>query len=361
VPLQRGLARILIASGERAAAIEAYRGILAVDPDGVADRLALADIYASDDRPRAIAELRRVIDRDVRRPAAYRGLAEHYIAAAAPVRAYRVLVAVELLGYASEADRDALAAARAALPPPAPITRTLDPDTRARVVVAPAAHDALGDVFAALAEEITATIGAPPLGAALQPLATGAPAVARIAAELAAIMQCDAELFVGDAVPGLVVATAYPRRVIVLDRALLPLDDASLRFVLGYHLDAVRAGYAGLLALGARQRRDAIQLLRGLVGPANERAGLAAELVDGASPRARKVVDKLANTHEPDAGAWIDAMLATAERAGLIACDDLVAANRVLAQLTGALLPSADLVRFYVGDGYAQLRDLLVS
>ena len=52
VPLQRGLARILLASGDRPAAIEAYRGILNVEPDGASDRVALAEIYAVDD-PRA--------------------------------------------------------------------------------------------------------------------------------------------------------------------------------------------------------------------------------------------------------------------------------------------------------------------
>ncbi len=368
VPLQRGLARILVGCGERAAAIEAYRGILAVDPDGIADRLALADIYASDDRARAVTELRRVIDRDVRQPVALRALAELYAAAGAHVRAMRALVALELLGYASDADRAALAAERtASVNRPTIAARVLDADVRARLVVAPAAHDALGEVFAAVAEDITATVAAPPLGEALQPLATVAPRAAQIAAEVTAIMQCDAEMFVGDRVPGMAVATAFPRRVLVLDRALLAptndggVDELALRFTLGYHLDAVRGGYACLLALGARQRRDLIQLLRGLVGPATERSGPAAELVERAAPRARKVIDRLANTHEPDAAAWLDGMLGTARRAGLVASDDLAAAMRALVALSGDQLPSADLVRYYVGDAYAQLSDLLVS
>jgi tetratricopeptide (TPR) repeat protein len=379
VPLQRGLARILLAHGERAAAIEAYRGILAVEPDGVADRLALADIYASDDPPRAITELRRVVERDVHQAIAYRALAELYERTNAPVRAARVLLALELLGYASDADREQLAAARASLPPQPPPRRLIDPhsappfggaarsgragpidpDTRARLLVAPAAHDALGEVFAALADDITASITPPPPGEALQPLAVVDPRAAQIAGELASLFQTETELFAAEHVPGLAMATAYPRRTLVIDRTLLGASERALRFVLGYHLDAIRGGYAILLQLGAKQRRDLVQLLRGLVGPATERAGAAEELADRASPRARKVIDRLANTVEPDAAAWIDGMLATAKRAGLVACDDLAAAAATIVELSGEQLPGADLIRFYVGDGYAQLRDLL--
>ena len=78
VPLQRGLARILLASGDRPAAIEAYRGILNVEPDGASDRVALAEIYAVDDPQRAIGELRKVLERDIHHAPAYRLLASFY-------------------------------------------------------------------------------------------------------------------------------------------------------------------------------------------------------------------------------------------------------------------------------------------
>jgi len=78
VPLQRGLSRILLAAGERHAAIEAYRGILAVEPDGGEDRVALAEVYAMEDLPKAIQELHRVLDRDLRHAPAYRLLISLY-------------------------------------------------------------------------------------------------------------------------------------------------------------------------------------------------------------------------------------------------------------------------------------------
>src|SRR6185503_5108396 len=113
VPLQRGLARILLAAGDRGAAIEAYRGILAVEPDNAADRIALAEIHAHEDLVRAIEEVKQVIQRDLRHGPAYRLLASFYARAGETERAARVLTAMECLGYAEEPDRRAGSKARA--------------------------------------------------------------------------------------------------------------------------------------------------------------------------------------------------------------------------------------------------------
>src|SRR5262249_58155277 len=107
-PLQRGLARILLASGDRPAAIEAYRGILNIEPEGANDRVALAEIYAVDDPQRAISELRKVLDRDIHHAPAYRLLASFYNRTGDIERAHRVLTALDLLGFGEEADRQVM-------------------------------------------------------------------------------------------------------------------------------------------------------------------------------------------------------------------------------------------------------------
>src|SRR5262249_23003448 len=114
--LQRGLARILLAAGERLAAIEAYRGILAVEPggnDGADDRVALAEIYAMEGGPKAIVECHRGLGSDLRRPPPYRPRASLYERMGEPERAMRVNSIFELLGYAEETDRLLFAQARA--------------------------------------------------------------------------------------------------------------------------------------------------------------------------------------------------------------------------------------------------------
>ena len=73
---------------------------------------------------------------------------------------------------------------------------------------------------------------------------------------------------------------------------------------------------------------------------------------------------------EMDMDEWIDGMNAVARRAGLLACDDLAAAARMLSTISGesigeqasalgTVFCGEDLFQFYVGDFYDQIRDSL--
>ena len=374
VPLQRGLARILLASGDRSAAIEAYRGILNVEPDGASDRVALAEIYAVDDPHRAISELRKVLDRDIHHAPAYRLLASFYSRTNDLERATRVLTALDLLGFAEDADRATMQRLQAARTP-VPLRNRLDDEARTRLLITPAAREPLGEVFDALAQELSTLVTSPSLGVKLVPaISAGDPRLIAIATEIAMLYQIDAEIFVGEQVPGLAAVTAFPRRLVVLDRALLAESDLALRFLFGYAFEAIRGGYAPLLQLGARQRLELGNLLRALVSAEPELTGSATELLGTVNPRARKVIERHAGLRDVDPGAWIDGMLACAKRAGLVACDDFHAAIWTVALLSGeqlssqhstaalgAVLGGPDLVRFYLSDSYQQLRDLLTG
>lgn len=374
VPLQRGLARILLASGDRPAAIEAYRGILNVEPEGASDRVALAEIYAVDDPQRAIGELRKVLDRDIHHAPAYRLLASFYNRVGDTERANRVLTVLDLLGFAEDSDRATLQRLRS-VRIGAPLHSSLDDDGRARLLLAPAAREPLGEVFDALAREISGVVVQPALGSNLQPAASvGEPRLMEIATEIGTLYQTEAEIFVGEKVPGLAAVTAFPRRLLVLDRSLINESSLALRFLFGYALEAIRGGYATLLQLGARQRRELGNLLRALLSPEPELTGSAAEIVGKVSPQAQKVIERHAGVRDVDPGAWIDGMHACAKRAGLVACDDFQAAIWMVALLSGeqlsshhatvalgAVLGGADLVRFYLSDSYQHLRDLLTA
>src|SRR5262249_12790661 len=123
--------------------------------------------------------------------------------------------------------------------------------------------------------------------------------------------------------------------------------------------------------LGARQRRELGQMLRALTAEI-EPTGSAAEIINNASPRAAKILERHAGTRDLDPGAWIDQMLGCAKRAGLVACDDFAAAIWMVARQSGenvgshddtvalgAVLGGPDLVRFYLSDQYQMIRDLL--
>jgi tetratricopeptide (TPR) repeat protein len=371
VPLQRGLARILLSSGDRPAAIEAYRGILNVEPDGASDRVALAEIYAVDDPGRAIGELRKVIDRDIHHAPAYRLLASYYSRTGDAERALRVLTALDLLGFAEDTDKQTLQRLRATRQV-LPLRRGLDDSNRERLLTTTAAREPLGEVWSVFAEELTALAAQPSLGENLVPAASiGDQRLLQIASEVGQLFQIEAEVFVGDKVPGTFAATAYPSQILVLDRSLLTEDDLPLRFLFGYAYEAIRGGYAVLLQLGARQRRELGQVLRELLSSTDPQ-GPAAELFHNAGPRAAKILERHAGTRDLDPGAWMDSMLAGAKRAGLAACDDFSAAIWMVARLSGealashddtvalgAVLGGPDLVRFYLSDNYQLIRDLL--
>ncbi len=373
VPLQRGLARILLASGDRAAAIEAYRGILNVEPDSASDRVALAEIYAVDDPPRAIGELRKVLERDIHHAPAYRLLASFHTRTADVERANRVLTALDLLGFAEEADRSTAQRLRA-VRTPLPLRSPLDEDRRERLLLTPAAREPLGHVFSAFAEPLSLQGSAPSLGENLTPAQAADPRLLQLANELGFLFEVEADVFVAERVPGLIAVTSFPRRVLVLDRMLLVETEPVLRFLVGYALEAIRGGYAMLLQLGARQRKDLAALLRALLAADAEIPGPAADLVNNASPAAQKVLEQHAGARDVDASAWIDGMLACAKRAGLLACDDFAAAIWAVARLSGerpdshdatvalgSVLGGPDLVRFYLSDDYQQLRDGLTA
>jgi hypothetical protein len=212
----------------------------------------------------------------------------------------------------------------------------------------------------------------PLLGEHLAPAEqAGDPRLLALAGEVGAIYQTGVEVFVGDKVPGLFAVTAYPRRILVLDRELLAEAEPPLRFLYGYAFEAIRGGYATLLQLGARQRRELAQLLRALLYD-GELTGPAAELAANATARGEKILERHAGTAHLDPGTWMDGMLACAKRAGLVACDDFSAAIWMIARLTGerpaghdetvalgAVLGGPDLVRFYLSDNYQLIRDLL--
>ncbi len=376
VPLQRGLARILLASGDRPAAIEAYRGILNVEPDNATDRVALAEIYAIDDPQRAVAELRKVIDRDIHHAPAYRLLSSFYTRLGEFDRAARVLSVMEQLGFAEDADRGAAAKARSMLAHQ-PLRRSLDDELRQRLLLTAAARDALGEVFTAMAQEVSALFPQPGFGENLVPVQTlEDPALKVSIADIARMYSVEADLYIGDKVPGNVVVTAFPRKMIVVDRALMAEPDPSRRYLLGWAHEAIRGGYALLLHLGRRQRAELGSLLKALLLPEAERAGPTNDFVRALPKRAVKVLERhVGRGRDLDTEAWIDGMIACAKRGGLLACDDFAAASWMIARVSGenlghlgsqeatvalgAVLGGADLVRFFLSDDYHRARDAL--
>jgi hypothetical protein len=195
-------------------------------------------------------------------------------------------------------------------------------------------------------------------------------------ADVMRLYAVDADIYIGEKVPGNVVVAAYPRRMVVIDRSLLAESDPARRYVLGWAHEAIRGGYALLLQLGRRHRAELGSLLRALLLPEGERAGPTNDFVRALPKRAVKVLERhIGRGRDIDTEAWIDGMIACAKRGGLFACDDFAAATWMIARVMGenlgaterheatvalgAVLGGSDLVRFYLSDDYHRLRDTL--
>ncbi|HET6612469.1 MAG TPA: tetratricopeptide repeat protein, partial [Kofleriaceae bacterium] len=374
VPLQRGLARVLLAAGDRAAAIEAYRGILAVESDGAADRVALAEVYALSDVGKAIHELKKIFDSDLRHGPAYRLLASYYVRAADLQHAARVLSVMEMLGYAEATDRAGEIKAQA-LKSRAPVTLPLTDELRNRLLVAPDGDGPVAKLWQVVGPWIGGLFPQPVVGENLAPVSElGDPTLPGVVAELSRLFGVEPEVYGGGGVPGGVVAMAYPRPIVVIDRELCDDTDAVRRFALGWAFDSIRGSYPLLLRLSERRRSELEGLLTSLLLPIEDRPGPTREFVASVPPENAEVIDSLAGTvAEPRE--WMEAMAATAKRAGLLAADDLVAATRMGARLAGDVLPvkqentaalglvlcGEDLIRHYLSDDYHQLREAIAN
>jgi tetratricopeptide (TPR) repeat protein len=370
VPLQRGLARILFAAGEREAAIEAYRGILAVEPDAAADRVALAEIYATEDVPRAIQEMLRVLDRDLRHGPAYRILASLYDKIEESERAVRLLAIMELLGYAEEQDRETLAKARAARSP-APLRGYMDDELRARLLL-PKRQPEIATLYTMIAAEIDGLFPTPPTGANLVPAKDlkDRPLSAAIS-ESERLFGITPEVYVGESVPGFAVVRAFPNPSVVIDQGIVDQSEAAKRFVLGRSYEAARGGYASVLQLTLRERLELVGLLQSLFRPEAEMEEATREFLRTLPKRAQRLIDRHRGAASEEVSAdWIDTLIGASNRAGLFAADDFLAAAQMLLLLAGesqdmlkdgalalaAIRGGEDLVRFYLADEYHRSR-----
>jgi tetratricopeptide (TPR) repeat protein len=374
VPLQRGLARILLLGRDRQAAIEAYRGILAVEPDNADDRLALAEICAHDDLTRAIDEAKQVIDRDLRQAPAYRLLASYYARSGEADRAARVRATMESLGYADDADRRTTARTLGELAL-APLRHTLTEDLRRRLLLTKYVSSPFGELLDAGAAQFAALFPQAPVGNNLLPaIQTGDPSLRAAIGETARLFGLEAEVYIGEQVPRGVVAINYPRPIVVLDRALLGETDSARRFALGWAFELLVGRYALLPMLGRRNRRELGALLKSLFSPENEWPAVTHEFAASLPREALQVMQRYQGmARSADAEEWIDGMLASARRAGLFASDDFAAALRISSQLNGenlgageqaiaalgVVICGSDLVRFYLSDEFHRLRESL--
>src|SRR5207247_6429356 len=125
--------------------------------------------------------------------------------------------------------------------------------------------------------------------------------------------------------------------VAVIDESYLAGPESERRFVLGRALEPLRGGYALLMRLGPGEREAVGGLLTQLLGPEEARDPATLEFTRSLPRKLQKALERLAGSGQgPQAGPWLAALQVAADRAGLLACDDMAAAARVLVRMGGS-------------------------
>jgi tetratricopeptide (TPR) repeat protein len=369
--LHRGLAQVHLASGDREAAISEYRAIIAQTRESSDDRVALAEIYAGEkaDLPKAIEELHRVLEQDLRHAPTYRLLVALYDKQGERDRAGRVLAILDMLGYAEDVERAYLSSLRTRQAI-GPKLSQLSDVLRGQFLLPREAQGPLWDLFALVRDRLAQLHPMEYVGESAAPAGDGA--VTAVAQDLRRVFGVDAQVMVADGVPRGVLAAHLKQPVAVLDRSFLERPEPELRFAVGRAFEALRGGYGPLLRLADAERKRWGAMLVQLLRPESERDAATLEFVKSLPRKSQRALEKLPPAEACDPAAWMAALEVAADRAGLLACDDVAAASRVLLRIgggdrledsgavaLGAVPGGAELVRYYLGEDYQRLRAAL--
>lgn len=365
LPLRRGLARFYVALSDAPRAIEAYRQVLNRTPDSHDDRVALAELLAATPQTLAAAreELMLVLASDLRHVPAYRLLMLVYQRAGDAERAARVATMLSLLGYADPGDRPPIVR---------PSTRrgTLSDELRRQRLLPPPVLGAFTDALQAVRETLDDVYAVPQITGAVPYGQIGNPGLKVCVVDTLRVYGMSCEVYVAPQVPAGVLLFDQPKPTVVLQASLLETGDSERRFLLGRCLEALRGGYALVTRLRTEaQRAEVGHLLEQLIKPDAEREPQVQEFIKALPRKAAKAIERLVGTSTGTSiDGWFAALYQAQDRAGLLACDDVGAAARMLARLGGEELSAdgalplgqipgvAELVRFYLSDAYHELR-----
>jgi golgin subfamily B member 1 len=376
---RRALAQHYLAGGDRDAAVREFRAMLEIEQNSD-DRVALAEVFARDmkDLPLAIAELFQVLAVDLRHAPTFRTLVSLYDRAGERDRVTRVLTVLEMLGYAEDAERQYLAKLRQRMAGRQRV-RGLTDDLRDQFVLAAGVHGAFLDLFQLVTEALVQYYPLTYVGENPQPLVPGEnPALTAAIDETLRLFGVTADVVLATKVPGNTMSVeAQPKPVVVIDRAFTTLPDEELRFLLGRCIEPLRGNYGLLQRLAPSQRKEVGNLLLQLLLPESQREPAAQEFARALPRKTLKALEKvpLSGSVMPDPADWFASLGRSCDRAGLMASDDVSAAVRMLARLSGqelllgtagevalgAVGEGADLVRYYLSDDYHRLHQAMMG
>src|SRR5262249_3357730 len=143
------------------------------------------------------------------------------------------------------------------------------------------------------------------------------------------------EVLIAKQVPQGVLLLEAPKPTLYLESRFAELPDDERRFLLGRAFECLRGGYGLLLRVSDRERQEVVHLLDQLGRAEADRDAAASEFSRNIPRKLLRSLERLQTGVSTTPVSWYAALQTAANRGGLLACDDVGAAVRMLARLSG--------------------------
>ncbi|MCA9669182.1 MAG: hypothetical protein KC503_26480 [Myxococcales bacterium] len=378
--LRRSLAAIHLGAGRHPQAIKLHQKVIAAGAATVEDHLALAEIHARSGGGgigRAIDTLRAALDKDPLDPHVFVLLSDLYQRAGEGERAARVLSVMSTIGLAGHQDRVRISQLRRGSNG-VPLGAF---DDRARQLLALGGDNYVERMWRAVRPALERVFPLELEGRSLMSLSqVEQDGFRENIMRCVALCGIEAEIVLAKDVPGGVVAD---EERLTIDQVLVERDDREVAFAVARTLELLRSGHSLVSRLAVDDRLLLVELLGGLLAPADRRSDLAEEFMRRLPAKTLAAINDTAGAYQSkiESGAepehpsrWLDRVEQEANGLGLLACDDIAAALRMSATLGGqelALGPDGtvavkavsggpEMVQLYLSDAYEEARKRLV-
>ncbi len=371
--LRHHLAFLQAEAGNMAGALAELRAVVATGDCEPQDRLALAQLYAQEEStlPRAVEELRHVLKERPDNLAALRLLADLY-PRTDPAGHARPLQVLRVLGQATEKDLARLARSESKV---TPAPRVLTDELRGKHLAVEEVRGPLGQMWKAVYEHLERLY---PLEGGAEGLRPFEPATdgadPREVAQILGLEEQPFEVLVARKMKRPLWITMDEVPKIVILEALLTGKPTETRFMLARALEYLRSGFSLLSRIGPRERSELAMLFKAMAKPEDQREPSANEFMGLLSRKQTRVVERVVKAAGDvipslDVVAWMRGIDSLMSEVALLISDDLMAAARASARLTGvetavlqdgrivfrAIQGGQNLLRFYLSANYYDL------
>lgn len=363
--LLRNQAQYLLSSGLKPEAIETLKKIEHRSP-ALEEYILRTRLIATTDLSQAIHDLSRLLEKNIACEILYRQLNDYVAAMKSPLRHYRLLTVMSFLRFATPSDKQMLTRLSQQIKSPKQFFR-MTPELRREMVFTPIAKSQEGaflmTLMTTLRHRFTRSLSSLTINITPMAQEVNDPFCIPIVA-LAHAIDLNADLYVTDAWNCAPVVFDEKRPSVVFSRQWSCVERNALLFWLGRIREMLQGGYAFLLNLSQQDEVSFTYLLNKTLNQSHQgRDEIVTQFRSLLSNSVEAALDDyIAQSSKIPIFVWILALNESANRAGLMLCDDFTVAGACLTQVCDEIscdelgvefIPGIlDLTLFFLSDSY---------